>query len=378
MARRTGREREGERLILGHLERVSSKVFSDFQSQLTDLVGKRHGVYALYKGEKLYYVGLATNLRRRIKHHLADKHAGKWDRFSLYLIRKAHDIQELESLILRIADPKGNAHRGGLPDAADLKSDLDAKIRTAQERQRKDVLGAGSRSRRTPSSGASGARAAGQTRKKDVPPLAPFVTKRFEIRLTRKGQTHKAVVRKDGTINYNGVIYNSPSIAGARAIGKKALNGWKAWKYRNVKGEWGYIDALRKGGSPKPAAGRKQTGTGKPTADLDTIICPAREDGFQETFLGQNCWYAIRLNASRIPQIRYIAAYRVAPIAAITHYAKVKDIKPHKRSGKFIVHFKGKAKKIRPIPSEGSRRGVQGPMFSSLKRLRAAKTLDDV
>ena len=47
--------------MLWHLERVSTKVFSHFRKQLTDLVGTKHGIYDLYKGDRLYYVGLATN-----------------------------------------------------------------------------------------------------------------------------------------------------------------------------------------------------------------------------------------------------------------------------------------------------------------------------
>jgi len=77
--------------------------------------------------------------------------------------------------------------------------------------------------------------------------LAPYVNKRFKIRMDYKGRTINACVRSDGTINYAGEIYNSPSIAGARARGKRALNGWKAWKFKNSKGEWVYLDELRKG-----------------------------------------------------------------------------------------------------------------------------------
>ena len=45
-------------LVLGYLERISSRAFSDFPDELTDLAGNQHGVYALYKGDRLYYVGL--------------------------------------------------------------------------------------------------------------------------------------------------------------------------------------------------------------------------------------------------------------------------------------------------------------------------------
>lgn len=44
-------------------------------------------------------------------------------------------------------------------------------------------------------------------------------------------------------------------------------------------------------------------------SEIDTIVVPAREDGFNDVFLGENAWHAIRLNASMIPKIKYIAAY---------------------------------------------------------------------
>ena len=57
--------------------------------------------------------------------------------------------------------------------------------------------------------------------------------------------------------------------------------------------------------------GESVTGADGPAADigeLDTIVVPAREEGFQETFLGENRWYAIRIHSSMIPQIKHIAA----------------------------------------------------------------------
>ena len=115
-------------------------------------------------------------------------------------------------------------------------------------------------------------------------------------------------------------------------------------------------------------------------SEFDTIVVPAQEDGFQETFLGENRWYAIRIHASMIPQIKYIAAYRVAPISAITHWALVKDIEPWEDTGKFNVNFVEPAEEIEPIPlvSKSKVRALQGPRYTSFDRLRKAKTLDEV
>jgi hypothetical protein len=86
------------------------------------------------------------------------------------------------------------------------------------------------------------------------------------------------------------------------------------------------------------------------TADIDTVVVPAREDGFKEVFQGENRWYAIRLHGSMRPQIKYVAAYQVAPVSAITHLATVKSIEPWKDTGKFVINFGEPAKEIAPIP----------------------------
>ena len=232
--------RKTQPLVVGYLERVSSKVFLDYSKQITELVGRKHGVYALYKGKRLYYVGLATNLRNRIKQHLRDKHSGKWDKFSLYLVRQAEQIREIESLILRIADPTGNATKGKLPRAENLRNVLLSDIKKEQEKHIARLFGLKHSIKK-------------ERRKKVVkkrkapfkPALAPYVKERFPIRATNKGKTYKARVRKDGKIYYDGEIYYSPSLAGKAALGR-AVSGWYFWKYKNKKGEWVKLTELRK------------------------------------------------------------------------------------------------------------------------------------
>ncbi len=101
-------------IVVGHLEKISSGVFERYPEQITGLTEGTQGVYALYRRQKLYYIGLANDLKRRIKWHLKDKHKGKWDRFSLYIIRKTDHIREVESVVVRIAEPSGNQQRGRL------------------------------------------------------------------------------------------------------------------------------------------------------------------------------------------------------------------------------------------------------------------------
>ncbi len=123
-------------------------------------------------------------------------------------------------------------------------------------------------------------------------------------------------------------------------------------------------------------------GVSKPVdmGELDTIVVPAREDGFQETFLGKDCWYAIRIHGTMRPQIKYIAAYRIRPISAITHIAPVHSIEPWKETGKYIVKFAEPAQEIDPIRlvKKGRVRALQNIRYTSIDRLRTAKTMDDV
>ena len=114
-------------------------------------------------------------------------------------------------------------------------------------------------------------------------------------------------------------------------------------------------------------------------SDIDTIVIPAREDGFKDVFIDENCWYAIRLNSSMIPKIKYIAAYQVAPISAITHIAEVKSIEQWKDTNKYILYFTEPAEKIKKVPL-GTIKGKapQSPRYSSSDRILNAKTLDNV
>jgi len=127
---------------------------------------------------------------------------------------------------------------------------------------------------------------------------------------------------------------------------------------------------------------KKETTTNTKTVDpseIDTIVVPAREDGFKETFIGENCWYSIRIHPSMIPKIKYIAAYQVAPISAITHIATVKSIEQWKDSNKYILRFSEPAKKIDPIKlvAKGTVKALYNSRYTSIERLNKAKTLDE-
>lgn len=115
-------------------------------------------------------------------------------------------------------------------------------------------------------------------------------------------------------------------------------------------------------------------------SELDTVVVPAREEGFQRTFLGENRWYAIRMHGTMRPQIKYIAVYRIRPKSAITHIARVASIEPWKDTDKFVVNFAEPPEEITPIcwVKGGRVKAPQSLRYTTLDRLRSAKTLEDI
>jgi len=266
--KRRGR-RTISRLITGCLEGISKRVFADYAAQIAELAGEEPGIYALYRKHKLYYVGLATDLRRRIKHHLEDRHARHWDTFSLYVVRKEAHLRDLESMTIRIAKPKGNDSRGG--KLTSLKPELKALI--------------------------------------------------DDWNLTR-------------TSRILGLFDSEPKRARRDRLGRPV--------HRHRK--------------------------------YDTIVCPAHEDGFRDVFLGERAWYAVRISRHVIPKLKYIAIYVAGKVGQITHYGRIKYIKPWKRSGKYIVKLVGRPKEIGPIRRH---KGVsmQSTRLTTLRKLKKASSL---
>lgn len=114
--------------------------------------------------------------------------------------------------------------------------------------------------------------------------------------------------------------------------------------------------------------------------DIDTVVVPAREEGFQDTFLKENRWYSIRIHGTMRPQIKYIAAYQVAPQSAITYIAPVSSIEPLGDTKKFVVNFAEPARKIGPIPlkKNGTVKAPQNLRYTNYERLVHAQSLDDI
>jgi len=231
-------------IIQGHLERVGSAVFERYLNEITNLISGNQGVYALYRRQKLYYIGLASNLKWRIRHHLKDKHSGKWDRFSLYVIRKEDHIREVEALLVRIAGPAGNSQKGRLKRSMNLLPKLKREVKRKQEVERKKLFEerAGGKKKKA-------AKKKTKTRavsKKVDRPLKGLLGGGKRLYANYKGKMYKAWVFNNGRIKYDGKIYDSPSTVGSVVRGGKATNGWRFWKYKNKSGELVYLSELRK------------------------------------------------------------------------------------------------------------------------------------
>lgn len=229
-------------LVAQHLQNMSRSALEEYQDIIRVYVYGRHGIYALYRRNKLYYVGLASNLRNRLKHHLRDRHGHSWDRFSVYLTADDEHMKELESLVLRIVPTKGNKVRGRFANSENLAKLLQRRI-WADVRQRvRDLFG------KKPRLGAEARRKGrtGRKREESRLPLAGVFSRPVTIRRRYKGTMLKARIQRNGMIRFKGELYSSPSQAGAAAVDRRTCNGWSFWRYERTPGNWVPLARLRK------------------------------------------------------------------------------------------------------------------------------------
>ena len=222
-------------IVRGFFERVSWQVLDKYRPIVKQMIRGHAGVYALYKGERLYYIGLASNLMGRVNHHLKDRHGGKWDRFSVYLTIEDAHIRPLEALMLRVISPAGNRVAGRLSGAQDMVRQLKRKMDDSQRNETASLLGGRFVTHRRRS----------KTRStKGTLVLAGLVERSVRLVANYKGERYIASLRRDGHISYKGKLYDSPSSVAKVVIGR-AANGWHFWTYRKGK-EWVKLAELRR------------------------------------------------------------------------------------------------------------------------------------
>jgi hypothetical protein len=213
-------------LVCQHLENISRDALGKHQKIIKQYVRRRNGVYALYRKEKLYYVGLAKNLRSRLKSHLHDRHGSSWDRFNVYLTIGEQHLRELESLILRIVQPKGNKQKGKFPKSEDIRRRFARDVKDQLNYEVALLFGD------KPTKSASQGREA--------------KLRRMKLRAWFKGKKLRAQLLKGGRVRFGGKVYESLSTAAAKACRRVSCNGWTFWKYQRAPGDWVTVDHLRK------------------------------------------------------------------------------------------------------------------------------------
>ncbi len=226
--------RHRQQLVSQMLEKLDARALEEYEHIIRHYTRGRDGVYSLYRNDTLYYVGLARNLQGRLKQHLKDRHRGLWNRFSVYLTIGNTFVKEMETLLLRIAQPSGNKQLGKFANCQDLhrivrrdfRSDYKLKERKMFLRRREAIPNQGK------------ADVAGQ------PILAHYVNRSMALRARRKGREFKARVQKNGAIKFKNHIFLSPSGAGKAASGYPT-DGWVFWHYERAPGDWVPLKELR-------------------------------------------------------------------------------------------------------------------------------------
>jgi predicted GIY-YIG superfamily endonuclease len=222
-------------LVEQHLENISWEILERYPEIINNFIKAKAGIYALYSKDKLYYIGLASNLKQRLKIHLKDRHKGLWERFSVYLTVHDEHMKELESLLLKIIKPKGNKAGGSFISSKNLKSELDKTIKEIDNSRRAELVGKTKRVKK---------KIVIKEKKIGSKFLAGLFTDDIEIIARHRKIEYKGILTKEGKIIYNGIIYNSPS-SSATAITGRSVDGWHYWRYKDEKGNWVKLDELR-------------------------------------------------------------------------------------------------------------------------------------
>lgn len=225
-----------KQLITHRLEGLSKAWFKDHYELITELIGRKPGIYALYDDKDLYYVGKSTNLKGRVRHHLKDRHEGAWTHFSLFLLSSDKHIDELESIVIRIVDPRGNRRKPKGKTDNKLFKDLVKMLDEKHKLEKDELLGMVNLKDR---------RKRKIKHKADKRSLKGLVDRKLKLSRVYKGKEYVAYLYPNGYVKCNGKRYDSPSSAG-KSIVRHGCNGWRFWYFKDAKGVLLRLDELRK------------------------------------------------------------------------------------------------------------------------------------
>jgi hypothetical protein len=111
--------------------------------------------------------------------------------------------------------------------------------------------------------------------------------------------------------------------------------------------------------------------------DIDTIVCPARPEGFKSAFLEKKAWWAVRVSPAIIPRLKYVAMYEKKPISAINWAGRIESIEPFEETGKYKI-FLSEIFRIGPIIMDQPRLAPQAPRYTRFDLVEKGKSLSDI
>lgn len=193
------------KMIPYQLHKASIDVLLEYEEALIDKIGDNGGIYVLYKGKKIYYIGKAIKLKQRIKQHFTDKHKNKWDHFSLYVVSDKKFIPQLERVLIFLIQPIGN------------KLIYQREIKRSEKELKKAIS---------------------DLVEKHIDCLfykeehKQKTTKYRVLKRTYKGKVYTAILNRDGTVTYNKKTYSSLTATAKKICKYKAISGPRFWNIR--------------------------------------------------------------------------------------------------------------------------------------------------
>ena len=229
-----------DRLVFNYIENVPRNVLTKYPEVCGKYFGDTPGIYALHSKNRLQYIGMASNLNVRLNSHHKDRKMPPWDRFSVYYTQYGEYNNELASLFSRITTPP-KAKKQSLPYSDSLRYMMAKDVELVQKNGSSAL-----RATLAPKSEKPQPPTPLSPRKASTTPgsLDPYVKKRFTIACQYKGVVHRATVRQNGLIYFDGGLYTTPSAA-AKAVTGKKTDGWKFWRFKNKVGKWAPLTELK-------------------------------------------------------------------------------------------------------------------------------------
>ena len=235
------------------LEKFDREILNDsiYKDIVKKEIGGKPGIYILYnkKGD-IYYIGKANEIMTRIMEHKNNRHSKKWEKFSVFLTKKASHLDHLETAFISIINPKGNAqNRRTIP------SSMEARIKRAMKKEDAEYRNtmyerkfASYKSKRKSTKTVKKKRSSKKSRK--MTPCLKNYFKNDRLLIGRyKEKTYKAILLKSGEIEYENKIYSSINQSAIDALkkasGRDHRQGSTFWHVRKNKNTWVKLNDLR-------------------------------------------------------------------------------------------------------------------------------------